>query len=850
MPYLKAEAQAPLINRIVDNGWYLLMGIVALGVLIFVIYILILLIRRRNRLYRSLNTITLEITMPKYYKEKLGHFGTAKKEEKELIALAEQMYANMSGIAVEGRGPASIFRGKPHITLEIVGVGGEVRFFVACQRRIKDFVIKHIQSVYPRSQVEESGEYNIFRPGYSVRGTTLKLARKDYFSLRTYKTIEGDPLNSISNTLGKIGEDEGAAVQIMIKPAKKTWGKEGSKVARKMEQGRSYQQVAGMGKAVGAYKEATRLMKDDKSKMNQDQGRYNEEQMKLTPMQQEVLKGIEEKANKVGFNSIIRIMTSAQNQQKADLLLNEIVGSFEQFNAPEMNQLIRRPTRIHWLINKFIFRFFNWRKKSILATEELASIYHFPTRYSETPNIRLLLSKKAAAPANIPSEGLFIGDNVYRGIRTPINMIEEDRMRHMYIIGRTGTGKSTILENLVIQDIRAGKGVCVVDPHGDLVENILLSVPKERADDVVYFSPGDTERPIGLNMLEYYNEEQKDFVVQEMIAIFYKLFPPEMIGPMFEHNMRNVMLTLMADKEKTGTITEIPRMFTDKEFQDYKVAKVTDPVVRSFWEKEMAKTSDFHKSEMLGYLISKVGRFVENEMIRNIIGQSKSGFNLRDIMDNEKILLVNLSKGKLGEVNSDLLGLVIVSKIQMAAMGRADIPHDQRKDFFLYIDEFQNYTTDSIATVLSEARKYRLALIMAHQYIGQLVRENQDTKIKDAVFGNVGSIFCYRIGVEDSETMAKVFEPVFEESDVMNIEKFNMYAKMMFRGQMSKPFNIEVPPPLSMTGGNRELAEAIKQLSRLKYGRDKAVVEAEIEERSRLGVGSPAEQQIGQEVNM
>jgi type IV secretory pathway TraG/TraD family ATPase VirD4 len=400
----------------------------------------------------------------------------------------------------------------------------------------------------------------------------------------------------------------------------------------------------------------------------------------------------------------------------------------------------------------------------------------------------------------------------------------------MYIVAKSGSGKSQLIANLALQDIKAGHGVAVVEPHGDLVELILRNIPKERVDDVILFDPSDLERPMGLNMLEAPTEAMKDFAVQEMISVFYKLFPPEMIGPMFEHQMRNFMLTLMSDFENPGTIAEIPRMVTDKKFQDKWRAKLKDPVVRSFWEDEIDNTSDYHKSEMMGYLVSKVGRFVENEMMRNIIGQSKSSFSFREVMDQKKILLVNLSKGKTGDVNAELLGLVIVSKLQMAALTRADIPEDQRHDFYLYIDEFQNFITDSIATILSEARKYRLNLIIAHQYIGQLVKNN-DTKIREAVFGNVGTNFVARIGPEDVETLGKIYSPEFSGYDLINSDKFTWYVKMIVDNAQQKPFTLNFTPPPK---GDGELASAIKQLSRLKYGRDRALVEAEIMERTQL----------------
>jgi type IV secretory pathway TraG/TraD family ATPase VirD4 len=476
----------------------------------------------------------------------------------------------------------------------------------------------------------------------------------------------------------------------------------------------------------------------------------------------------------------------------------------------------------------------------ILNTEELTSLWHLPTPFLETPNIKWLLSKKAPPPINLPSAGLLLGRNIYRGIETKVYMAREDRRRHMYILGRTGVGKTEMMKYMAVQDITNGEGLCIIDPHGDFIEDVLPHIPKHRAEDVILFDPFDTERPMGLNMLEVTSDSHKDFAVQEMISIFYKLVTdPAMLGPMFEHNMRNAMLTLMADEQHPGTLVEIPRIFTDTEFQKYKVSKLNDPIVRAFWEKEMAKTSDFHKSEMLGYLVSKVGRFVENSMMRNIVGQSKSSFNFREVMDSGKILLVNLAKGKVGEMNAKLLGLIIVSKIQMAALSRADQPEDERRDFYLYVDEFQNFITDAFSSILSEARKYKLNLIIAHQFLAQLqqgagVHGAASTDLRDAVFGNAGSMVSFRIGVEDAEIMAKEFAPTFNEFDLLNVDRYNAFIKLMINGTASKPFNIATYPLPKATVEQRQTAEAIRQLSRLKFGRPRAEVEAEILEASQI----------------
>jgi type IV secretory pathway TraG/TraD family ATPase VirD4 len=387
-----------------------------------------------------------------------------------------------------------------------------------------------------------------------------------------------------------------------------------------------------------------------------------------------------------------------------------------------------------------------------------------------------------------------------------------------------------------IQDIDAGKGVCVVDPHGGLIEDILPYIPKERLEDVIIFDPSDGDRPIGLNMLEASTSYEMDMAAQEMIQIFYKLLPdPAMAGPMFEHYMRNALLALMSDQDDPGTLVELARIFTDETYRRKKLEHVKDILVRDFWEREYtASQKGSTGADMLSYVISKTGRFVENEIMRNVIGQSRSGINFREVMDKGKILLMNLSKGKIGETNSNLLGLIAVSKLQMAALARADMPEEQRKDFYLYIDEFQNFITDSISIILSEARKYKLNLIMGHQFIAQLV-QNNDTRVRDAIFGNVGTVAAYRIGVDDAETIAKQLGPKASQYDVMNVEKYNTYLRLLIDNQASDAFNVAVYNFKDVFPGNPSVVSPLKELSRLKYGRDKNIVVREIIERSKIG---------------
>ncbi|MBM2821173.1 MAG: hypothetical protein HW405_933 [Candidatus Berkelbacteria bacterium] len=452
----------------------------------------------------------------------------------------------------------------------------------------------------------------------------------------------------------------------------------------------------------------------------------------------------------------------------------------------------------------------------------MASIYHFPTQFLETPNVVWAQAKEMQPPTNLSTEGTIIGESVYRGENKLVKIKPEDRRRHVFMIGKTGVGKTTLFSNMFEQDMHEGRGCCFIDPLGDAIEDLLGKVPENRLKDVILFDPSDTQYPVGLNLLEWQTGDQKDFLIQESIQIFYKLFDPGqmgIVGPQWEHWFRNAALTIM-NQPGGGTLIDVPRIFTDDLFRTKLISYVTDPIVKAFWTQQLAKTADFHKSEMYNYFISKFGRFMTNDLMRNIIGQKKSAFNFRQVMDEGKILFVNLSKGKIGEVNSNLLGMIIVSKIQMSAFSRADIPEEQRRDFSLYVDEFQNFTTDSFATILSEARKYRLNLAVTNQYIAQLTE-----KIRDAVIGNVGTMICYRIGAADAEFMAKEF-PVVSVDDLSNLDKYNTYTKLLIDGTPSKPFSMKGLKSENVSSD--QVRENARNFSRQNYSRPKSQVDAEI----------------------
>ena len=769
------------------------------------------------------------VTMPKYEfkKEEMIEEG-----EKALIGQMEQIFSTFLTLKTSGFFK-KIIQGSPRVAFEIASqIGGsDISFYVAVPNFLESALEKYIQGIYPRALVEKvPQDYTVFEPLGVTAGSYLKLTSPAFFPISTYKNLEKDPLATITNTLSKISPDEGAAVQVVIRPLrKKAWKKTGGKILAKIREGKSIKI---------AISESSRswfidsLMEINNIFIGQKGKEKPEELIAKGPVVDEAtVQAIQSKVQKQVFEVNIRLMTAGKDRERAKEILTHLEGAFGQFSVYSMNSfksIERKKKGLKKLIYDFSFRNFISAQSNILNIEELTGIYHFPTHYIETPYIKRAKTGSAAPPAELPKKGQnLIGKALFRGEEKDIYFAsKEDRRRHFYIIGQTGTGKTSLLQEMIRQDIENGDGVAVIDPHGELIEDTLANIPKERLEDVVLFEPFDTNRPMGLNMLEYDTPEQKDFAVQEMISIFHKLFPPEIIGPMFEHYMRNAMLALMADKSEPGTLVEIPRMFTDDNFMQEKLARVKDPIVKNFWLKEWKQTTGATRSDMLGYVVSKVGRFIENEMMRNIIGQSHSGFDLEKIMNKKMIFLANLSKGMTGEVNSSLLGLILVSKLQMAAMKRAKTSEEERQDFYLYIDEFQNFTTDSIATILSEARKYRLNLILSHQYIPQLEEE-----IRDAVFGNVGTIGAFRIGADDAEFLEKQFEPEFSRFDLVNIDNFNLVIKMLINNKVSSAFSFQTIMPKK---GNIKQVEAIKKISKLKYGREKGLVEMEISKRSNL----------------
>ncbi|MCX6765581.1 MAG: type IV secretion system DNA-binding domain-containing protein [Candidatus Moranbacteria bacterium] len=780
----------------------------------------------RAQISRSINTDLEVVRVSRLMIKKEEQVKEGWKEE---IGAMEQLLTTLSNVKERKSFFFRFLYDEPSIVLEIAkpAQSEEIFFYIAIPKKFRESVEKQIHAYFPNASLEKVPDYTIFSPVGFTAAAVLTLKNKSALPFKTYETMEVDPLNELSNALSKLKtEEEGAAIQIVLRPAGLQWKSFGRTIAHKMQQGKRLRDVYSPSLARNLSKELRGMMASTSQKEFSQKER---EVIQLTPEEQELIKSIERKSNKVGFRVNIRLLSAAATQQKAEEILSHLENAFIQFENSDINHLVvKKRVKAKRIAFNYIFREFSEQDSIILNTEEIASIYHFPISTTETPKIKWLKAGAAPPPPNIPASGILLGYNDYRGMKTDIRLAEDDRRRHLYVVGQTGTGKSAFLQEMAKQDVKSGKGVCFIDPHGDAVADILTAVPKERAEDVIFFDPSDSERPFGLNMLEYDRPEQKTFVINEMINIFDKLYDLKQTGgPMFEQYMRNAMLLVMEDPASGSTLMEIPKVLADEKFRRMKLAKCANPVVSDFWLKEAEKAGgEAALANMVPYITSKLTQFIANDLMRPIIAQQKSTLNFRQIMDEKKILLINLSKGKIGEMNSYLLGMVIVGKILMSALSRVDIPESERGDFYLYIDEFQNVTTDSISQILSEARKYRLNLTMAHQFIGQLREE-----ISKAVFGNVGSICAFRVGPEDAEFLEKQFAPIFTVNDLVNADNYNCFVRLLISNESTKPFNMKTYPP---TGGDQEVANHLKELSRLKYGRDAQIVNREILERIKL----------------
>jgi hypothetical protein len=794
--------------------------------IVFLAYIFFYVFKKKKSRFlensKVFDRVLFQIRVPKTTGRREEEIHDSREQAVIFTGVFEQLLSAMSSIYEEKF--AKKMYGQEYFSLELAIIDGQITFYMSAPGDLANLLEKQIHSAYPSSSVEKIKFYNPFRAGQHVAIGELALTQSFIYPIKTYPKLESDSLQHISGALSRINESSTGLFQILIRPVNNSWRSLCEDKIKQISENPNFRaENTNIAKGVKDF------AKDiGKAAAGKDISQQSTGPKPLSAIDEIKIESLKGKASKIGFETKIRLLTASSSQEEADHFLNQLFSSYAQFHNPEGNGFkLKKPDNRAKFLTDLIFRRFGPDKiHHILNVEELASIYHLPAMTTETPNINWLAAKDAPPPANLPQTGTLLGQSLFRGQQKLIYIQDEDRRRHLYAIGKTGTGKTTLFVNMILSDIRAGKGVCYIDPHGDAVEEIIAKIPANRANDVVLFDPGDILRPMGLNLLEYTDVTQRDFLVQEAIQIFYKLFDPNqmgVIGPQWEHWMRNACLTIMA-QPWGGTLIDIPKLFIDKEFLQKCLENVKDQPVKDFWKKQMEQTAEFHKSEMLNYFTSKFGRFVSNSLMKNVIGQSASAFNFRQMMDEGKILLINLSKGKIGEINSNLLGMICVAKLQSSAMSRAATPEEQRKDFYLYVDEFQNFATENFSQILSEARKYHLNLNITNQYIAQL-----EEKIRDSVFGNVGTLISFRIGAQDAEYMEKEFIPTFNSEDLINVDKYHAYIKLLINGVTSPAFGMMTVK--NDIAANPQMTNYIRNYSRIHYGKDANLIAENIDNR-------------------
>lgn len=814
-----------MIGAIITGFIVLVLG----SAIAFVLYVQYRKTLREAKNYeRGLKMVPLMIHLPPTSEDIVSGGRDERDLTEEVLSQAQVMYSIIASTATKGF--KSRIYGQRHISFEIVARNGLVYYYAVVPTVLVEIVRQAVTAAYPSARLEEVSEHAIFSATGKMSGTiggefTLK---KDYvYPIATYREAKRDASRALLNALAAAGREDGVGVQILLRPAFDGWTKKSESVSESISKGKSTGKSAGIFGGLLSPKDLVEALWKPPESNDKKAAEEHKEISSGNLAKKEV---IDDKINFPGYETLIRVVVSSNTATRSQTLLQNVVAAFALFDSPSYNGFKFSVSKdIEELVTAYIFRFFPQQvNQNILNSVELATLFHLPSQ-SNIPSskVQRQMSKQVDGPTQIMDEGVLLGYNEFRGVKKSIRLSTNDRRRHTYIIGQTGTGKSVLLENIAYQDMLDGKGFAFVDPHGDSVEALLGKVPKERVEDVIYFNPGDMTNPIGLNMFEFNDPDQKDFLVQEAINMLYGLYDPGhtgIVGPRLEHIFRNCALLLMSDPAG-GTFIDIPKLLIDPAFMKSKLKYVTDQTVLDFWTKEFPASQRSNESgEVISWVVSKFGPFISNDAMRNIIGQTKSGFDLRDIMDNKKILLVNLSKGRMGELNSKLLGIIFVMKFQAAAMSRADVPEEQRTDFSLFVDEFQNFATDSFESILSEARKYRLNLVLGNQFMTQLT-----DKVREAIIGNVGTVISGRIGTTDAEIMVKRFRPTFEEDDLTKLPNHQSITSVMINNVPSAPFSMSWVPPMGQP--NSQLSDALKRLSAAKYGKPRAVVEKTIFER-------------------
>ncbi len=861
------------------GGFFVLFFLLVIIVLGGVVGILFL--RRKNYENKKIKdwkrTVFVEVSVPKSTAEQVQKDRASQSTgDKEMIGVGELWYSVISDYS------KSAFKtwlaDGERFSMEIICTNQEIKFWFACDKDIAPVLEKQIVAIYPKSNIDRLSRVEFFKPNTAGYVQEMTMGKRYEVPFRTYQQMESDPINSLTNAMSGISKDESVAIQLVLVPIDNSnWQSHVRKLATKINQGQNPEDLLWpdtdfmslFSGAVSGFlgfffslfesskKDDEPFKQDKKDRRNMDlSGRY--EQINLTQQQQEIVKRLEEKASRPGFRYTLRVVGAASNVTRAKQIVDWVIPAFQVYDIKPFNWITKKNTNQKTAVLDFLLRsshmpsvnLFDSERYDIINTEEANSFWHLPSYLVTTPNIKWLSAQRPSIPLEIPgpeNDNVHIGTAKARGQVKEIYMKTEDRFRHIYSLGGSGSGKSVLMQHIILQDIKNGHGVCVIDPHGELVDDILLRMPMERAEDVIIFSPAFNDRPLGLNMLEYDIKKptQKTLVIDTLFSIWDKLYDLKKTGgPMFENYMKNSMRLVMSHPESGSTLMEISKVLVDEDFRSFKLAMCNEPEVVDFWEKEATKAGGEASLEnMVPYITSKLAPFITNDFIKPMVGQQKSAINFREAMDNKKIILVKLEKGLIGEMSAYLIGMVVVGNMLMSGMGRNDgfkynldgttteILAHERVPFFIYIDEMQNFLFDAIPKALEEIRKYKVGFYLAHQFVKQVIQQG-DERIKDSIMANCASKFIYRAGAADAELLEKEFSPTFSVQDLMTPARFTYNAVLLVDGQKTTPFNIAAPAPdKNISSDNRK---RLIDMTKNKYGRDRAEIEKEIKERSKL----------------
>jgi len=772
----------------------------------------------------------LQVKLPKKERENSGENETIMQSMKQNIEIMNQVYKNFYAIFDDSRKAKNLWNN--YISMELFIEREVIKFILGVPEDFIENVEKMISSFYTGAMVDLIPMPKLMEAGKFIAGGEFLLKKNNVYPIKTYESLEADPMDSLLWAFSKLNNDEKMSLQILVSPLDESRLKKLRGKAEKVKEGKDY------GWLQKIRKNAISWMfqkKDDNQDNSQDEHKHDFSQQQLSDF--------DKKLDDELFLVKMRAIVTSPEESRSQKIIDDLSRLFNQYNSSGLNGIKFEKARdLYTFAREFTMRLFftdrwvrkniqDFNKKLIFNIKELSSIVHFPNfRFNKNTRLARQKFKVVPTPDNMPEDGMLLWHNTYGGIKKEVRLQFKDRFRHVYVIGQTGTGKTTLLLSMAMEDMKAGHGFCYLDPHGDVAEQILEHIPRERVDDLIYFDLSNIEYPIGFNPLQADDPDERDVVVNDMVEMFINMYGHEIFGPRIQDYFRNACFLLMEQPEG-GTLVDIMRLFTDPAFAESKIRNVKDPVIASRWNKTYKSMWDREKAEIIPFIQAKFAPFTTGVYIRNIIGQPKSSFNFYEAMQQKKIIICNLSKGLAGEINSQLIGRMVSMQIKLAALKRAKIDENDRVPFFLYVDEFQNYVSKSFESILSEARKYRLGLAVAHQYIDQLKQGwlSGEMDLSKTIFGNVWTIFSLKVGAPDAEFLENEFAPEFSKSDLINMDQFKGIMKMSINSQQSKPFSFTPMNPHAVKPINTpEKVDIIKQISALKRGIKRELVDKEI----------------------